>query len=56
MKMRRAHQVPLPAQAIAVLEELRNLTGSGEYVLPSLRTPTRTMSENTLNVALRIMG
>ena len=56
MKMRRAHQVPLPAQAVAVLEELRNLTGSGEYVLPSLRTPTRTMSENTLNVALRIMG
>ena len=56
MKMRRAHQVPLPAQAIAVLEELRTLTGSGEYVLPSLRTPTRTMSENTLNVALRIMG
>ena len=56
MKMRRANQVPLPAQAIAVLEELRNLTGAGEYVLPSLRTPTRTMSENTLNVALRIMG
>ncbi len=56
MKMRRAHQVPLPAQAIAVLEELRTLTGAGEYVLPSLRTPTRTMSENTLNVALRIMG
>ena len=56
MKMRRAHQVPLPAQALAVLKDLRNLTGSGEHVLPSLRTPTRTMSENTLNVALRIMG
>lgn len=56
MKMRRAHQVPLPAKAIEILNELQALTGSGEYVLPSLRTPLRTMSENTLNVALRIMG
>lgn len=56
MKMRRPHQVPLPAKAITVLSELRLLTGAGDYVLPSLRTPLRTMSENTLNVALRIMG
>ncbi len=56
MKMRRPHQVPLPAQAVALLEELRLLTGSGEYLLPSIRSVTRTMSENTMNAALRTMG
>jgi integrase len=56
MKMRRPHLVPLPASAILILNELRILTGAGDHVLPSLRTPLRTMSENTLNVALRIMG
>lgn len=56
MKMRRPHQVPLPGSAIAILNELQLLTGAGDYVFPSLRSPLRTMSENTLNVALRIMG
>jgi len=56
MKMRRPHQVPLPAQAVALLEQLRLLTGSGEYLLPSIRSVTRTMSENTMNAALRTMG
>ena len=56
MKMRRDHNVPLPMQALALLEELKTLNNAGEYLFPSLRTWTRPMSENTLNAALRRMG
>ncbi len=56
MKMRRDHIVPLPDQALALLDELRRMNGNGEYLFPSLRTWTRPMSENTLNGALRRMG
>lgn len=56
MKMRRQHRVPLPDQAIALLEELRPLTVSGTYLFPSLRSWQRPMSENTLNAALRRIG
>ncbi|MFY0692380.1 MAG: integrase arm-type DNA-binding domain-containing protein [Paracoccaceae bacterium] len=56
MKMRRPHRVPLPRQALALLEELRPLTGYGHYLFPSLRSVQRPMSENTLNAALRRMG
>lgn len=56
MKMRRAHRVPLPKQAVRFLDELKALTGNTEFVLPSLVSSTRIMSENTLNTALRRMG
>ncbi|RQW43099.1 integrase arm-type DNA-binding domain-containing protein [Novosphingobium sp. LASN5T] len=56
MKMRKAHHVPLSRQSIAILQEIRSITGSSGYVLPSMRSRTRPMSENTLNAALRRMG
>ncbi|HEX7113696.1 MAG TPA: integrase arm-type DNA-binding domain-containing protein [Steroidobacter sp.] len=56
MKMREPHIVPLSRQAVAILEELRRLTGGGRYLFPSLRTPERPISENTLNAALRRLG
>ncbi|MBF0184361.1 MAG: tyrosine-type recombinase/integrase [Magnetococcales bacterium] len=56
MKMRERHIVPLSVQAIAVLEELRPLTGSGRYVFPGERSADRPMSENTVNAALRRLG
>src|SRR6185503_5101997 len=56
MKMRTPHIVPLSTQAVAILRELQPLTGSGRYVFPSLRTPARPMSENTVNAALRRLG
>lgn len=56
MKMREAHLVPLPTQAIKILRELQPLTGHGRYVFPSLRTGERPMSENTINAALRRLG
>jgi integrase len=48
--------VPLSKQAIALLRELRPLTGAGEFVFPSTRTGARPMSENTVNAALRRSG
>lgn len=56
MKMRRPHLVPLAWQAIAILQELRTLTGAGRYLFPSLRSVNRPMSENTVNAALRRLG
>ncbi len=55
-KMRREHRVPLPRQALAILEGLKPYTGHGGLVLPGLRTATRPISENTMNAALRRMG
>jgi integrase len=56
MKMRRPHRVPLPQPALELIEELRPLTGHGDYLFPSLRSLKRPMSENTLNAALRRIG
>jgi integrase len=56
MKMRRPHRVPLARQSLAILQDLRGLTGSGRWLFPSVRTLTRPISENTLNAALRRLG
>jgi integrase len=50
------HIVPLSKQALAILSDLKRMTGNGRYVLPSIRTDDRCMSENTVNAALRHMG
>eukprot|EP01037_Dinobryon_pediforme_P006123 gene6123-6197_t len=55
-KMRKAHQVPLSRQAIALLQEAYAVTGPTGYLFPSVRTRARPMSENTLNGALRRLG
>lgn len=52
----RPHLVPLAPQAIGLLRELHPLTGSAQYVFPSLHGKGRPMSENTLRTALRRMG
>ena len=56
MKMRRPHRVPLARQAVAILEELRGITGGGRWLFPSVRSSARPISENTLNAALRRLG
>ncbi|MEQ1498812.1 MAG: integrase arm-type DNA-binding domain-containing protein [Novosphingobium sp.] len=56
MKGRLEHVVPLAARSLALLETLRGLTGDGKFVFPSIRTPARPMSENTVNAALRRLG
>lgn len=50
------HIVPLSIQALAILKELHPFTGHRLYVLPKLSDPSKTMSENTINTALRALG
>lgn len=47
------HYIPLARQAVAILQEVRHLTGGGLYVFPSARSTKRPMSENTINAALK---
>jgi integrase len=56
MKMRELHVVPLSSPALALLEDLHVLTGSGRLVFPSIRSKDRAISDNTLNAALRRLG
>jgi integrase len=56
MKMGLPHLVPLPRQAVEILRGLKELTGHGQYVFPSHRSPQRCMSENAVNAGLRRLG
>jgi integrase len=56
MKMKQPHIVPLCTQAVAILIELKAFTGRSRYVFPSGRSFARSMSNNTVNAALRRMG
>ncbi len=56
MKMGEQHIVPLSSQALAILREIKPLTGQGRFVFPGERTKARPMSENTINAALRRLG
>jgi integrase len=50
------HVVPLAKQAIDILKTLQGLTGRGQYVFPSGRSPRRPMSDNAILAAMRRMG
>lgn len=56
MKMKRPHRVPLVPRVVAILRELQAITGGGKFLFPSVRSPARCMSENTINAALRRLG
>ena len=51
-----AHVCPLPRQAVALLEDLRHLTGDGEWVFPGIRDGKRPMSEAGVTAALHALG
>ncbi len=55
-KTKTDHIVPLPAQAVAILNGIHPLTGHLEYVFAGVRSKARPMSENTINAALRYLG
>lgn len=55
-KTKTEHILPLAWQAIEILKELHLVTGNGKYLFPSIRTKTRSISDNTLNAALRALG
>jgi len=56
MKVKQPHIVPLCRQAVEILTELKELTGTSRYVFPSTRSYTRPISDNTVNAALRYLG
>lgn len=56
MKLPRAHVVPMSRQVVELLEWMMKISGRGELILPGLRTPTRPISEVTMNAALRRLG
>jgi integrase len=56
MKMREGHIVPLSAQAVELLRELRTLTGGQRFLFPNYRRPKTYMTMTTLNRALERMG
>lgn len=55
-KMGRPHAVPLSTQAVAILKELKEITGDGDLLFPGLRSRHRPISDNSLNAALRRLG
>lgn len=56
MKAKRPHVVPLSAQSLAVLVELKTISGDGDILFPSPRSKTRCLSDVALLAALRRMG
>lgn len=56
MKRRLPHVVPLSTQAVALLTELKQLTGNKAYLFPNRRDEARYMSATTINRALEYMG
>lgn len=56
MKMKTPHLVPLSRQTLALLEELKPLTGHRELLFPGERKPRQPISENTMTAALNRMG
>jgi hypothetical protein len=53
--MRTPHIVPLSQQTIDILKQIREISGDQELLFPSIHNPSRPMSENTVNKALRLM-
>ncbi len=55
-KMRREHRIPITPQVATLLRELKEATGKGRYLFPSVRTVRRPISDGTLVAALRRLG
>lgn len=51
-----AHVVPLPTQAVALLEAIKPLTGHGRYVFPGERSHDRPISDNSVRSGLYALG
>lgn len=56
MKMKQIHIVPLARQAVKILKELQEFSGSGKLLFPSIRTVTRPLADATVLNAIRRMG
>lgn len=56
MKKRREHIIPLSAQSISLLKELKVLSGAYELLFPGRNDRTKPLSNMVFNMALRRMG
>ncbi len=56
MKGKQTHLVPLATQTLALLDQLRPMSGHGQYLFPSSRSISKPMSEMTITAALRYLG
>ncbi|MDA3822757.1 MAG: site-specific integrase [Bacteroidales bacterium] len=56
MKMKKPHIVPLSDHVLNVLFELKEISGGGKYLFPSVRSTAKPISDNAMNSALRRMG
>lgn len=55
-KMKDEHLVPLSAQAVVLLEQIKEITGESVFVFAGAHSMNKPMSENTINKALRVIG
>ncbi len=56
MKKNKAHFVPLSKQAMNLLEVIRPLSGSREFIFPADRNPRQSANSQTANMALKRAG
>lgn len=56
MKKRREHIIPLPRQAVALLKELKDLSGHSDYLFPSRSNQHKPKSDTVFIMALRRLG
>lgn len=56
MKKRIEHTIPLPTQALILLNELKSYSGNSVYLFKSRSDSNRPVSNNTFNKALKSMG
>lgn len=56
MKMRTEHLVPLSTQAIALINEVKRITGQYDLLFPSERKRSEPMSDNTMRRAMFKLG
>lgn len=56
MKRRREHMIPLPSQAIGLLSQLHNLTGTYSLLFPGRGNSTKPRSNTVFLMALRRLG
>lgn len=56
MKMKEEHVVPLTAQTIGLLEQIREYNGHREFVFASPQRPKQAISENAITNCIKRMG
>lgn len=53
MKMKAPHLVPLSRQALAILEQLKPISGHSHLLFPAVTDPQKCLSDNTMTQAIR---